>query len=69
MEDSINTLCYLVFTLLWKHWLDIEAANHSVYSVGHFGGTILAVFVICALVEKVRQELFYGVKCFKIGKK
>ena len=55
--------------LLWKHWLDVEAAYHSAYFVGHFVGAILAVFVICALVEKVRQALFYGVKCFRIGRK
>lgn len=47
---------------LWGHWIHLKPLYESLYFLFHFLGTVLLVFLVCILVDKVREWIFSAVK-------
>ena len=52
---------------LWGHWIHLKPLYASPYFLLHFVSTVLLVFLICILLDKVRDWMFSLVKRFPGG--
>ena len=52
---------------LWGHWIHLKPLYESPYFMFHFIGTVLLVFLVCILLDKVRDWMFSLVKRFPGG--
>ena len=43
---------------LWQQWLGVEQSVSQPWMVLHLIGSVLLVFVVCAIVELIRKWLF-----------
>ncbi|MEN6414755.1 MAG: acyltransferase [Veillonellales bacterium] len=44
---------------IWRYWLNTPAFYDSQYFLLHYIMSVISVFVICALIDKIRQSIFF----------